>query len=396
MSIPKSVIPIHNGGISFRGLPPLSLYIHIPYCVQKCPYCDFNSHAIKNRLPEKEYIDALLLDLQSELPNIWGRKIHSIFIGGGTPALFQAASIEYLLNQIRALLPLVPDCEITLEANPAVAEKNRFQDFRHAGITRLSLGVQSLSDKHLRALGRIHTAQEALDAIDVAVKTFLRVNVDLMYALPCQTIDDAIADINTLTPLDLTHISAYQLTIEPHTAFGHQPPENLPDDDFIVDMEQAVHETLQQAGFQRYEISAFARSVHQCQHNLNYWQFGDYLGIGAGAHGKITYPHGIVRTVKHRSPDFYIQAAYQSNPNAHRDWILVNDLPVEFMMNALRLIDGVPMELFTDRTGLTILTIQNSLFQARQQGLLSADSNRLQATPKGLAFLNELISLFLK
>lgn len=374
-------------------LPPLSLYIHMPYCVQKCPYCDFNSHAVSGRLPEKEYIDALLIDLQQELPRIWGRKIYSIFIGGGTPSVFQAAYIDYLLNNIRALLPLSPECEITIEANPNSSDAQKFADLRASGVNRLSIGVQSFHHQHLQALGRIHNEKEAIQAIEIATKIFDKVNVDLMYGLPNQTTENAVQDIKTAIHLGVSHISAYQLTIEPNTAFGFRQPENLPDDEMLFEIETAVHNTLFNHGFHRYEISAFARTQNdRCYHNLNYWHFGDYVGIGAGAHGKISYPDKIERTSKLRSPDAYIHA---KNKDSTRLIIQNKDLPFEFMMNALRLIDGVPATLFSERTGLSLHHLDTILSALRQQGLLSNTPERLQTTDKGLIYLNEILQQFL-
>lgn len=374
-------------------LPPLSLYIHMPYCVQKCPYCDFNSHAVSGRLPEKAYIDALLIDLQQELPRIWGRKIYSIFIGGGTPSVFQAAYIDYLLNNIRALLPLAPECEITIEANPNSSDAQKFADLRASGVNRLSIGVQSFSTPHLHALGRIHTDKEAIQAIEIATKIFNQVNVDLMYGLPQQTAENAVQDIKIAVNLGVSHISAYQLTIEPNTAFHFRQPENLPDDDLLFEIETAVHNTLFHNGFYRYEISAFASDKkNRCDHNLNYWHFGDYVGIGAGAHGKISYPDKIERTSKRRSPDAYIHA---ENKDSTRLIIQNKDLPFEFMMNALRLIDGVPATLFSERTGLSLHHLDTILSALRQQGLLSNTPERLQTTDKGLIYLNEILQQFL-
>ncbi|MDO5686245.1 MAG: radical SAM family heme chaperone HemW [Neisseria sp.] len=384
-------------GVQLTALPPLSLYVHIPYCVKKCPYCDFNSHAIRgDTLPENAYITALLQDLQNELPRIWGRRIHSIFIGGGTPALFQAASIDQLLTGIRALLPLEPDLEITLEANPGVFEQNRFQGFRDAGINRLSLGVQSFDDKHLHALGRIHDGDDARRALDAAQGIFPRVNADLMYALPLQTPRQAVQDAQTAIASGVTHVSAYQLTLEPNTAFGHTPPAGLPDEDLLCDIENAVHETLFQAAFKRYEISAFARDDADCRHNLNYWQFGDYLGIGAGAHGKISYSDRIERSVKLRQPTAYLNAINEhGQADSLRQNIFRQDLPFEFMLNALRLSAGVPSALFQERCGLPLSRIAAPLQQARAAGLLHADHDRLCATAQGSRFLNELLAMFL-
>lgn len=374
-------------------LPPLSLYIHMPYCVQKCPYCDFNSHAVSGRPPEKAYIDALLIDLQQELPRIWGRKIYSIFIGGGTPSVFQAAYIDYLLNNIRALLPLAPECEITIEANPNSSDAQKFADLRASGVNRLSIGVQSFSTPHLHALGRIHTDKEAIQAIEIATKIFNQVNVDLMYGLPQQTAENAVQDIKTAVNLGVSHISAYQLTIEPNTAFHFRQPENLPDDDLLFEIETAVHNTLFHNGFYRYEISAFASDKkNRCNHNLNYWHFGDYVGIGAGAHGKISYPDKIERTSKRRSPDAYIHA---ENKDSTRLIIQNKDLPFEFMMNALRLIDGVPATLFSERTGLSLQLIENKLNLLKQQGLLHDNTTQLVATPQGINYLNDILTQFL-
>ena len=390
----KHTIPIFSSNTSF-ALPPLSLYIHIPYCVKKCPYCDFNSHRVIGSLPEKEYIDALLTDLQSELPYIWGRRVGSIFIGGGTPSIFSGKSIEYLLSQIRALLPLAPDAEITLEANPITCEKDYFQAFYDAGITRLSLGVQSFSDKHLSLLGRVHNSNEARFAIEIAQKTFPHVNVDLMYALPQQTYKDATTDIQTAVDSGVEHISAYQLTIEEHTAFGANPP-ILPDIDECEEIELSVHETLINNCFERYEISAFAKNKAFCRHNLNYWQFGDYIGIGAGAHGKISFPDKIERSVKIYHPKEYIESIVKTGQaNLRRLPISTKDLPFEFMLNALRLLDGVDCELFTHRTAIPLVAIQEICNQAKQQGLMIDNPNRLCATEKGIRFLNDLLTLFL-
>lgn len=335
------------------ALPPLSLYIHIPWCIKKCPYCDFNSHSLKNGLPEEAYIDALLTDLQLELPNIWGRPVETIFFGGGTPSLFQAKSIDRLLSGVRSLLRLQPEAEITLEANPGTFEIEKFQGFKDAGITRLSIGVQSFNDDMLTRLGRVHNGKEALTAIDTALKLFEKVNIDLMYALPNQTVQTALNDVQTAIATGVSHISAYHLTMEPNTPFGHTPPKGLPQDEAALDIEDAVHGALEDAGFIHYETSAFAKSGMQCRHNLNYWQFGDYLGIGAGAHGKISYPDHIERTVRRRHPNDYL-AAMQSNPHeaVERKTVAAEDLPFEFMMNALRLTDGVPAATLQERTGI--------------------------------------------
>lgn len=378
------------------ALPPLSLYIHIPWCVRKCPYCDFNSHQAKSDLAENAYIDALLADLQTELPNIWGRPVETIFIGGGTPSLFQAASIDRLLSGVRSLLNLQPQAEITLEANPGTFEKEKFQGFKAAGITRLSIGVQSFDNRALQALGRIHNRDEALTAIDTALNLFDKVNVDLMYALPGQTVQTALSDVETAIATGASHISAYQLTMEPNTPFGHTPPKGLPHDEAAQDIEDAVHGALLAAGFNHYETSAFAKPGQTCRHNLNYWQFGDYLGIGAGAHGKISYPTHIERTVRKRHPNDYL-AAMQGNPAEaiSRQPVAAEDLAFEFMMNALRLSEGVPAAWLQERTGISPAQIAAPIQTAQQKGLLDADPLYFRPSETGKRFLNDLLQCFL-
>ena len=378
------------------ALPPLSLYIHIPWCIKKCPYCDFNSHSLKNGLPEEAYIDALLADLQTELPNIWGRPVETIFFGGGTPSLFQAASIDRLLSGLRSLLRLQPEAEITLEANPGTFEIEKFKGFKDAGITRLSIGVQSFNDTMLERLGRVHNGGEALRAIDTALKLFEKVNIDLMYALPGQTVQTALNDVNTAIATGAGHISAYHLTMEPNTPFGHTPPKGLPQDEAALDIEDAVHGSLGGAGFIHYETSAFARPHMQCRHNLNYWQFGDYIGIGAGAHGKISFPDRIERTVRRRHPNDYL-AAMQRNPSdgIERKTVSTDDLPFEFMMNALRLAEGVPAALLQERTGISSARIMAQIETARRKGLLENDPTVFRPTTQGRLFLNDLLQCFL-
>lgn len=379
------------------ALPPLSLYIHIPWCIQKCPYCDFNSHKIKTTLDENAYIQALLTDLQTELPNFWGRSVETIFIGGGTPSVFSAKAIDDLLSGIRALVKLNPEAEITLEANPSTFEYEKFQGFKEAGINRLSIGVQSFDDDKLARLGRIHNSHEAQLAIERAVNIFERVNIDLMYALPYQTVQAAVHDVQIAADFGVSHISAYHLTLEPNTAFGHTPPAGLPENDVAQDIEDAVHDTLQQNGLVQYETSAFAQSTSQrARHNLNYWQFGDYLGIGAGAHGKLSYHNKIERTTRKRHPNEYL-AAMQTNPNQaiERKIVTPDELPFEFMMNALRLLDGVPTALFAERTGLSIAKISRQIQIAQQKGLLDSNPMFLRPTPLGQCFLNDLIEIFL-
>ena len=378
------------------ALPPLSLYIHIPWCIKKCPYCDFNSHSLKNGLPEEAYIDALLADLQTELPNIWGRPVETIFFGGGTPSLFQAASIDRLLSGVRSLLRLQPEAEITLEANPGTFEIEKFKGFKDAGITRLSIGVQSFNDTMLERLGRVHNGGEALRAIDTALNLFEKVNIDLMYALPGQTVQTALNDVNTAIATGAGHISAYHLTMEPNTPFGHTPPKGLPQDEAALDIEDAVHGALETAGFIHYETSAFARAGMQCRHNLNYWQFGDYIGIGAGAHGKISFPDRIERTVRRRHPNDYL-AAMQRNPleAVERKTVAAADLPFEFMMNALRLAEGVPAALLQERTGVPAAHIMAQIETARRKGLLDTDPTIFRPTAQGRLFLNDLLQCFL-
>ncbi len=379
------------------SLPPLSLYVHIPWCIKKCPYCDFNSHQIKSELGEHAYIEALLTDLQSELPYIWGRSIETVFIGGGTPSVFGADSIERLLSGIRALTKLSPQAEITLEANPGTFEYRKFQGYRDAGINRLSIGVQSFEADKLKALGRVHSADEARQAVAVAAGLFERVNVDLMYALPRQTVQAACKDVQTAIDFGVGHISAYQLTLEPNTPFGHTPPSELPDDEAAQDIEEAVHASLAAAGFVQYETSAFARQhSHRARHNLNYWQFGDYVGIGAGAHGKISCHSHIERTVRRRHPDEYMRAM-QNNPQAaiERKTVAAEDLPFEFMMNALRLTDGVPSAWLQERTGVAAAHISRQIEAACAKGLLDTHPAYFRATPLGRRFLNDLVQCFL-
>lgn len=380
-----------------KALPPLSLYIHIPWCIQKCPYCDFNSHRIKNELDEQSYIQALLIDLQNELPYIWGRPIETIFIGGGTPSVFSAQAINQLLSGIRALVKIQPDAEITLEANPSTFEREKFQGFRDAGVNRLSVGVQSFDDEKLRVLGRIHNSNEARLALETAISIFERVNIDLMYALPHQTPEQAQKDVQTAIDLGVSHISAYHLTMEPNTAFGHTPPRGLPEDDLAQDIEDTVHQTLLQAGFQQYETSAFARFPHhQAKHNLNYWQFGDYVGIGAGAHGKISSHAQIERTTRVRHPNDYLQAMLGNSQQAiERKRISPDDLGFEFMMNALRLVDGVPSAFLLERTGVNPAQLSQAIELAQKKGLLDSNPMRFQATELGRRFLNDLIQCFL-
>ncbi|MBN8475471.1 MAG: oxygen-independent coproporphyrinogen III oxidase-like protein [Sulfuritalea sp.] len=374
--------------------PPLSLYVHWPWCVRKCPYCDFNSHEARGEVDEAAYLAALVADLEAALPQVWNRPVSSIFIGGGTPSLMRGETAEALLAAIRMRLPLHPGAEITLEANPGTAEAAKFAAFRAAGVTRLSIGVQSFDDAKLAALGRIHNGAEARRAIELALANFERVNLDLMYALPGQTLAQAEADIATASGSGVGHISAYHLTLEPNTAF-HRAPPALPDDDLAADMQEMVEARLGAAGFAHYETSAFARPGAPCAHNLNYWRFGDYLGIGAGAHGKLSTHASIWRETRHRSPRAYLEGAARGDFVATRQDIERADLPGEFMMNALRLNGGFPLALFTERTGLPLAAIEKSALAARREGLLEAADGWLRPTMQGRRFLNRLLAGFL-
>lgn len=375
--------------------PPLALYIHYPWCVRKCPYCDFNSHTVRAAEPlHAAYVDALIADLTAALPQVWGRRVISVFLGGGTPSLLPAAELDRLLTAVRTLLPLEPGAEVTLEANPGTVEAARLRDYRDAGVTRVSLGVQSFDDRLLAAIGRIHDGREARAAVDVALATFERVNLDLMYALPGQDIKQALADLGTAIASGVGHLSCYHLTLEPNTPFAHQPPP-LPDADLAADMQEAIEHTLADAGFHHYEISAFARRGEQCRHNLNYWTFGDYLGIGAGAHGKLSSHWGIERQMRHKHPERYLAAAASGEFIQDKREVSVAELPFEFMMNALRLIDGVPAALFAARTGIPLAAIAAPLAEARGRALLAYEPERLRPTTLGRRFLNDLLQLFL-
>lgn len=376
--------------IKLKALPPLALYVHIPWCVRKCPYCDFNSHERADELPEHEYVARLMLDLEGLLPKVWGRRLLSVFIGGGTPSLFSPGAIDTLLAGVRARMNVDPRAEITLEANPGTVEAARFRGFREAGVNRISIGVQSFDERMLGALGRIHGADEARRAIDSALAAFDNVNLDLMYGLPGQTLAMARADIEEAARSGVPHISAYQLTIEPNTVFWSRPPQ-LPAHDECADMQLLAEEILERGGYEHYETSAFARALHRCQHNLNYWEFGDYLGIGAGAHGKISFPDRVTRHERVKQPREYLQAQSTIAERA----VAVSDLPFEFMLNALRLVEGFSPALFEERTGLPILVIENQLQTAEKAGLLERDWKRIRPSARGQRFLNELLALFL-
>ncbi len=379
------------GAVRLAALPPLALYVHIPWCVRKCPYCDFNSHEGGDALPERQYIAKLLADVEELLPSVWGRRLTSVFIGGGTPSLFSPESIDELLAGVRARLPLEPDAEITLEANPGTVEAARFAGFRVAGVNRISIGVQSFDDAMLRALGRIHDAGEARRAIDAALASFDNVNVDLMYGLPGQALGQARADIATAIASGVPHISAYQLTIEPNTVFYSRPPK-LPEHDLCADMQLGIEEALREKGFEHYETSAFARPGRRARHNLNYWQFGDYLGIGAGAHGKLSFPDRITRHARIKQPREYLLS---SDSLVENRAIAATELPFEFMLNALRLVEGFEVRLFGERTGLSIGSLEKPLRLAEEKGLLERDWRRIRPTERGRRFLNELLELFL-
>lgn len=377
-----------------KTLPPLSLYLHIPWCIRKCPYCDFNSHESKGELPEIEYCAALLRDLELSLPLVWGRRIYSIFIGGGTPSLFSAQSIDAILSAVRARLPLASDCEITLEANPGTFEAEKFNDFRAAGVTRLSLGIQSFNPSHLKALGRIHDDNEARRAIESAAHAFDNVNLDLMYALPGQSVDEALRDAEEAVSWHTAHLSFYHLTIEPDTVFHRRPPV-IPDADAAAAIEDAVHQTLAQAGFDQYETSAFARAGRRCRHNLNYWEFGDYLGLGAGAHSKLSFPDRILRQARTKQPREYLKRVAAGEPVLEEKQLQRPDAVFEFMMNALRLTDGFPVALFQERTGLPISAASKPLDAAEARCLIVRDHQKIFPSELGRRFLNDLLEMFL-
>lgn len=394
-------ISSNTNKIVLKALPPLSLYIHFPWCEKKCPYCDFNSHQIKEGVgitsgfDEERYINALIADLETELPRIWGRQVHSIFIGGGTPSLLSAQGMDTLLSAIRARIHLEPDAEITMEANPGSVEAEKFAGFAKAGITRVSLGIQSFQDPQLKALGRIHNGAEAKRAIEIALQHFKSVNLDLMYGLPMQTLDDAKKDVETALTFQTPHLSLYNLTLEPNTYFANFPPK-LPSEDVVDAIFEQSLDLLTKAGFKRYEISAYAKPGMECKHNLNYWRFGDYIGIGAGAHGKISFPDKVTRQVRERHPETYMQAMEQKgNALIESKDIPAADLPFEFMLNTLRLTNGVATNTFSERTGLPLSSISKGLDEASKKGLLDPNPTVLKGTPQGLRYLNNLQELFL-
>ena len=388
------------GPLQLAALPPLSLYVHLPWCLRKCPYCDFNSHEWRSggaggdALPEQRYIDAVVADLDAALPLIWGRTVHTIFIGGGTPSLFSPAAIDRLIGDLRARLKLSPDCEISLEANPGTFERDRFRAYRAAGVTRLSVGVQSFNDAHLQALGRVHDRAQAIAAVEEAASAFDTFNLDLMYALPGQTPAQFERDLDQALALAPPHLSVYHLTIEPNTYFAKFPPV-VPEDDVAYAMLDRITERTAAHGMARYEVSAYARDGHRCAHNMNYWQFGDYLGIGAGAHSKLSFAHRIVRQVRFREPKRYMEGALAGAAVAQSDEVAIADLPFEFMLNALRLKEGFSLTQFGERTGLAVTSIQKGLEEAERKGLLARDLRHAWPTERGLDFLSDLQSLFL-
>jgi putative oxygen-independent coproporphyrinogen III oxidase len=388
-------VGLKNQAVNFQALPPLSLYIHIPWCVRKCPYCDFNSHEARGDVPEAAYADALIRDLEMSLPLIWGRKVYSVFIGGGTPSLFSAQAMDRILGAVRMLLPLDVNAEITLEANPGTVEADKFKGFRDAGVNRLSLGIQSFNETHLQALGRIHNADEARRAVDIAQHHFDNINLDLMYALPQQTLEQAEQDVRIALEYAPQHLSCYHLTLEPNTLFHRYPP-SLPDDDASSEMQQRIEALLAEHGYQHYETSAFAQPRKQSRHNVNYWQFGDYLGIGAGAHSKISSHDTVLRQARYKQPQAYLEQVAKAAPVQTESKLTRDDLCFEFMMNALRLNNGFAVELFTERTSLPLLLIRRELEQAEQRGLLMRDLQHIAPTELGRRFLNDLLGMFLK
>ena len=388
---------LQGGALNLTALPPLSLYIHFPWCVRKCPYCDFNSHEAKDggAFPEQEYLDAVRTDLEMALPLIWGRKIYTIFIGGGTPSLMSAAGLDRLLSDVRTLLPLDSDCEITMEANPGTFEAEKFKSYRASGVNRLSIGIQSFNARHLKALGRIHDDNEAKRAVEIALANFDNFNLDLMYALPSQTLEEARQDVETAMAFNPPHLSLYHLTMEPNTLFAKYPP-TLPDDDTSADMQDMIAELTKANGYNQYEISAYAKEGRRARHNLNYWEFGDYLGIGAGAHSKLSFPHRILRQARYKQPKAYMEQVKLGAPIQEEYEIQREDMGFEFMLNTLRLHGGFDPNLFSERTGMSINAIEKQLNAAEAKGLLYRDYKIIKPTELGQRFLNDLQELFLK
>lgn len=385
-----------SGSIRLTSLPPLSLYVHVPWCVRKCPYCDFNSHELKSELPEDDYLVALQADLEQAVPQVWGRQVVSVFIGGGTPSLLSGETIDSMLGLFRSYLNVLPDAEITLEANPGTVEAQRFAQYADAGVNRISLGIQSFNDQALTRLGRIHNGQQARTAIQLAQKAVGRVNLDLMFALPSQTLDGCLADLHEAMSYETEHLSLYHLTLEPNTVFAKYPPV-VPDDDLSAQMQDVIAQETGKAGWQRYEVSAYAKPGAQCVHNQNYWEFGDYLGIGPGAHGKLSFHNKIVRQAKLKNPASWMEKAQRRDGShiAEERTLGTQDLVFEFMLNALRLQQGVSASTFAERTGLSLLSIATPLAHARERGLMVDDPTRLCATATGWRYLNDLLADFL-
>ncbi|MGZ8198289.1 MAG: radical SAM family heme chaperone HemW [Burkholderiales bacterium] len=381
-------------GPRFAALPPLSVYVHIPWCVRKCPYCDFNSHEVRGELPEAAYVDALVADLDQALPLIWGRRVYTVFFGGGTPSLFTAEAIERLLSAVRARVPLASGAEITLEANPGTFEAGKFEGYRAAGVNRLSIGIQSFSPKHLTALGRIHDEAQARAAVRIAREQFDNFNLDIMYALPGQTLEEARSDLQAALEYEPPHLSVYHLTIEPNTYFHRHPP-RVPDDDSAAAMQALIEELTGLAGYEHYETSAYAKAGFRARHNLNYWTFGDYLGIGAGAHSKLTFPDRIVRQARYRQPREYMSRACSGSAVQADQLVPSRDIAFEFMMNTLRLSEGFPVSLFPERTGLPLTVVLPALNEAERKGLIARDHERVMPTALGRRFLNDLLQIFL-
>ncbi|HNT40123.1 MAG TPA: radical SAM family heme chaperone HemW [Rubrivivax sp.] len=387
-----------EGAIRLTALPPLALYLHLPWCLRKCPYCDFNSHALRGELPEAAYLAALVADLEAALPLVWGRRLISVFFGGGTPSLFSPAGVERLLADVRARLPLLPDAEVTLEANPGTFERERFRAYRAAGVTRLSIGVQSFDDRALRAIGRVHDAAQARAAVAEVAATFETFNLDLMYALPGQDLAALDRDLDVALAFAPPHLSIYHLSLEPNTVFATRPPPGLPDEDLASDMLDRIVARTAAAGLQRYEVSAFARARHRCAHNLNYWTYGDYLGLGAGAHSKLSFPDRILRQVRWREPAAYMRQARRGRAVSGEHAVPAAELPFEFMLNALRLAEGFEWPLLAARTGLAaaaLQDVQQRVEQAIGRGWLRRQGARLVPTPHGFDFLSEVQQLFL-
>jgi len=397
----ENIVPLQRlkPAINFNiSLPPLSLYIHVPWCVRKCPYCDFNSHEKKQDIPEARFLAALRRDLEETLPLVWGRSVYTVFIGGGTPSLLSGDAIEQMLAMVRSYLPLAPSAEITMEANPGTAEADRFAQYAAAGVNRFSLGVQSFDDSALQQLGRIHNARQAEKAIELAMNAVSQVNIDLMYALPGQTLAKARTDVQRALAFGTQHLSLYHLTMEPNTVFAKFPPKDLPDEDSAADIQDMLFEQTRDAGFEHYEISAYARPGCRARHNLNYWEFGDYIGIGPGAHGKLSFQDRIIRRANVKNPQTWMDRALEADGAGrimHEQNLAVAELPFEFMLNALRLVQGVPATLFEERTSLSLLAVAPIIRKAVERGLLESDPLTIRPTERGQAFLNDLQAMFL-